>query len=229
MQILNGRELLKSYQKNSLVCNYSAAPIRGFSGTVSDGDATSQNSCDGIFVGAPGFDIAILGIELLFVGFKVITIGQFAAFSSVDTEFYFGCFTVMPSQYAELTRNLVSAKRLLPLIQSLHKEELAGGQSRQKPAKFVLRNVTYTYPDATQPTLNQLQLELDMAAHAKMLITGPSGGGKSTLLRLMLGLLVPQAGTIQFEDTDKRNLAASANSMSFVPQVVALFEGHIGQ
>ena len=57
-----------------------------------------------------------------------------------------------------------------------------------------------------------------------MLITGPSGGGKSTLLRLMLGLLVPQAGTIQFEDTDKRDLAASANSMSFVPQVVALFE-----
>ena len=130
----------------------------------------------------------------------------------------------MPSQYAELTRNLVSAKRLLPLIQSLHKEELAGGQSRQKPAKFVLRNVSYTYPDATQPTLNQLQLKLDVTAHAKMLITGPSGGGKSTLLRLMLGLLVPQAGTIQFEDTDKRDLAASANSMSFVPQVVALFE-----
>lgn len=96
--------------------------------------------------------------------------------------------------------------------------------SRDKNQLNLFFAMSLTYPDATQPTLNQLQLELDMAAHAKMLITGPSGGGKSTLLRLMLGLLVPQAGTIQFEDTDKRDLAASANSMSFVPQVVALFE-----
>lgn len=76
------------------------------------------------------FDIAILGIELLFVGFKVITIGQFAAFSMLTPSFTW-LFYSMPSQYAELTRNLVSVKRLLPLIQSLHKEELAGGQSRQ--------------------------------------------------------------------------------------------------
>ena len=33
------------------------------------------------------FDIAILGIELLFVGFKVITIGQFAAFSMLTPSF----------------------------------------------------------------------------------------------------------------------------------------------
>lgn len=223
LQILNGRELLKSYQKEQFGMQLFSGAYQRFSqAQYQTGMQQVKTVVMGFSLGLV-FDIAILGIELLFVGFKVITIGQFAAFSMLTPSFTW-LFYSMPSQYAELTRNLVSAKRLLPLIQSLHKEELAGGQSRQKPAKFVLRNVTYTYPDATQPTLNQLQLKLDMAAHAKMLITGPSGGGKSTLLRLMLGLLVPQAGTIQFEDTDKRDLAASANSMSFVPQVVALFE-----
>lgn len=223
LQILNGRELLKSYQKEQFGMQLFNGAYQKFSqAQYQMGMQQVKTVVMGFSLGLV-FDIAILGIELLFVGFKVITIGQFAAFSMLTPSFTW-LFYSMPSQYAELTRNLVSAKRLLPLIQSLHKEELAGGQSRQKPAKFVLRNVTYTYPDATQPTLNQLQLKLDVTAHAKMLITGPSGGGKSTLLRLMLGLLVPQAGTIQFEDTDKRDLAASANSMSFVPQVVALFE-----
>lgn len=52
-----------------------------------------------------------------------------------------------------------------------------------------LRGVSFWYPGATGPALDGLQLTLRPGEWA--LLCGPSGGGKSTLLRLCLGL-VPQ-------------------------------------
>jgi energy-coupling factor transport system ATP-binding protein len=48
-------------------------------------------------------------------------------------------------------------------------------------------NVTFTYPDAKQPVLRQVSL--DIPAGAFCLVFGPSGGGKSTLLRCTNGLV----------------------------------------
>lgn len=43
--------------------------------------------------------------------------------------------------------------------------------------------------------------ELELARGASLAILGPSGGGKTTLLRLMAGLLQPQRGEIRLDDT----------------------------
>lgn len=42
---------------------------------------------------------------------------------------------------------------------------------------------------------------LELARGASLAILGPSGGGKTTLLRLMAGLLQPQRGEIRLDDT----------------------------
>lgn len=52
-----------------------------------------------------------------------------------------------------------------------------------------LRDVTYSYPRATAPALQAVDLDIEAGSYA--LLAGPSGGGKSTLLRLFNGL-VPQ-------------------------------------
>ena len=48
-------------------------------------------------------------------------------------------------------------------------------------------HVTYTYPEAAQPTLRDVNLHLPEAALT--LLVGPSGAGKSTLLRCTNGLV----------------------------------------
>ena len=85
-------------------------------------------------------------------------------------------------------------------------------------------SITYTYPDASRPVLAQLDLKLNVAAHEKILITGPSGGGKSTLIRIILGLLKPQAGSVQVEPNTLETSHQLAHIIGFVPQVVALFD-----
>ena len=49
-----------------------------------------------------------------------------------------------------------------------------------------LEHVTYTYPDAASPALNDVSLELPEGQ--LILVIGPSGAGKSTLLRCLNGL-----------------------------------------
>jgi peptide/nickel transport system ATP-binding protein len=55
-------------------------------------------------------------------------------------------------------------------------------------------NVTYRHPGADQPVLAGLSLEVQPGRIVA--VTGPSGVGKTTLGRLMAGLLTPDSGTI---------------------------------
>lgn len=56
-----------------------------------------------------------------------------------------------------------------------------------------LRGVTFRYDGP--PVLDDVNLEIKVGDFAG--IVGPNGGGKTTLLKLILGLLRPQAGSVQ--------------------------------
>lgn len=55
------------------------------------------------------------------------------------------------------------------------------------------RNISFSY--GNQPVLQNLSFSLEKGE--RLLLLGPSGQGKTTFLRLLCGLLEPQAGTIQ--------------------------------
>lgn len=56
------------------------------------------------------------------------------------------------------------------------------------------REVCYRYPDAALDAVHGVSLGLD--AGEVVAIVGPNGGGKTTLLRLLLGVLRPQRGEV---------------------------------
>ena len=58
-----------------------------------------------------------------------------------------------------------------------------------------LNNVTYSYGVELQPALENVTLTIPRGEFAS--IVGPNGGGKSTLIRLILGLLKPQTGSVR--------------------------------
>ncbi len=61
-------------------------------------------------------------------------------------------------------------------------------------------------------------------------VVGPSGGGKTTLVRLALRLIDPQAGAVLLDGIDLRQLKLTdlRQTVSLVPQDVALFNGALG-
>jgi cobalt/nickel transport system ATP-binding protein len=69
------------------------------------------------------------------------------------------------------------------------------------PPLFELSGVRFAYP-GQPPVLTDVSLRLN--AGERVALTGPNGSGKSTLLHIMVGLLLPQAGTLVAFGTPRR-------------------------
>ena len=54
--------------------------------------------------------------------------------------------------------------------------------------------VTFSYPGSARPALSEVSLDLRQGEYVG--VVGPNGGGKSTLVRLMNGLLKPDSGRV---------------------------------
>jgi ABC-type bacteriocin/lantibiotic exporter with double-glycine peptidase domain len=70
---------------------------------------------------------------------------------------------------------------------------------------FSLNNVSFKYPGSNQFTFKDLSF--DVRSGSYVAITGPSGGGKSTLLKLITGLMDPTTGEIMVDGIPLRLLA----------------------
>jgi sulfate transport system ATP-binding protein len=67
-------------------------------------------------------------------------------------------------------------------------------------------------------------VSVDIPSGALTALLGPSGGGKSTLLRIIAGLETPDSGTIEIEGEDSTNLSPQRRNVGFVFQHYAAFK-----
>lgn len=65
---------------------------------------------------------------------------------------------------------------------------------------IVLDTVSYAYPRAASPALKDFSHSFDRGECVA--ITGPNGCGKSTLVRLMCGILRPDTGSVSIDGAD---------------------------
>jgi len=66
-------------------------------------------------------------------------------------------------------------------------------------------------------------IDIDIASGQLTALLGPSGGGKSTLLRIIAGLELSDTGTVEIEGTDATDLPAQKRNVGFVFQHYAAF------
>lgn len=75
---------------------------------------------------------------------------------------------------------------------------------KAKSLKIELDRVTYEVPDRALPILNNLSITIEPSS--RVLIKGPSGSGKSSLLRMISGIIQPTKGRIFVNDEALQNL-----------------------
>lgn len=65
-----------------------------------------------------------------------------------------------------------------------------------------LKNITYTVstPEGEQTILNHISV--DIPDHRLVVFTGPNGGGKTTLAKVIMGLVTPTSGQILYDGQD---------------------------
>ncbi len=91
------------------------------------------------------------------------------------------------------------------------------------------RNVTFTYPGATKPTLDGVSFQI--AAGEKVAIIGKVGSGKTTVSKLILGLYRPDSGSVLIDGVDVLQLdpAELRRAFGVVLQEVWLMGGTVKQ
>ncbi|MCK5070259.1 MAG: ATP-binding cassette domain-containing protein, partial [Desulfocapsa sp.] len=74
-------------------------------------------------------------------------------------------------------------------------------------------------------------MNLDIKAGEVVAVAGPSGSGKSSLLKLIIGLYPPQMGAVLIDGLDirQRDPIALRRNISYTPQTPELFHGSIEQ
>ena len=68
------------------------------------------------------------------------------------------------------------------------------------PASISCENLTYSYPGAAEPALSGATFEVGAGEYVG--VVGPNGGGKSTLIRLLNGLLPADSGRVRVAGLD---------------------------
>jgi ATP-binding cassette subfamily C protein len=99
-------------------------------------------------------------------------------------------------------------RRTRPLLDAepeVHESHVQPGRLRGDVA---LTQVTFRYREDGPPVLNRVSLR---AAPGEFIaLVGPSGGGKSTILRMLLGFLTPDAGLVSYDGRDLAGLDVRA-------------------
>jgi len=140
---------------------------------------------------SPG--VTLLGFLYLFVRFVQSLAGAAGQFSQLNQYLpqlnavlsYGETFTASERR-AALEGALLAAESSAPVL---------AGEAQGAPPAIVLEGVTFAYPGAERAVLSDVAISV--TAGEQFAVVGPSGGGKSTLLALMLGLFEPARGTVR--------------------------------
>ncbi|MDE3080500.1 MAG: ABC transporter ATP-binding protein [Paracoccaceae bacterium] len=94
------------------------------------------------------------------------------------------------------------------------------------PGKIVLRDVTFSYGENDKVLKN---LDLTFEAGKTTALVGPSGGGKTTIMNMIMRLYDPVSGSVEIDGTDIRDVtfASLREKISFVGQETFLFKGTV--
>ena len=132
----------------------------------------------------------------------------------------------------------ISAGRLMDIVEMPQEDysqdsavEKFGKQHRQEGIGLIMKDLDYTYRTGTNVFSGA---SMEAYPHEIVALVGPSGEGKTTMLRLILSLLKPQKGSFHIcaGHTEKEQLAMSPSTrklFSYVPQGNTMFSGTIAE
>ncbi len=152
----------------------------------------------------------------------------------------YGMMTAFLQLVGQIQRPLVEMGSQLPLIihatasiDRLIELETLPREDEEEPYLFEgvvgirMDDVTFSYPDTSRNVLDDFSW--DFTPGSRTAIVGPTGVGKSTMIRLMLSLLRPQKGKVMlYSSSDEAESSpATRCNLVYVPQGNSLFSGTV--
>jgi ATP-binding cassette subfamily B protein len=128
--------------------------------------------------------------------------------------FAYNAFRFLANSLTHVVGAAVAWERVAPLLRAAASRERPGSpiytvaNPAMRPGRVLAEaiDLEYRYRDRGEPVLCDLSLQIN--AGDRILVEGPSGGGKSTLASLFAGLREPTSGLLLLGGLDRRTLGA---------------------
>jgi ATP-binding cassette subfamily B protein len=118
-------------------------------------------------------------------------------------------FRKLTSSFADIAIAAVAWKRIRPLLKAAEQPEILGESpmaAPTAPGKTVIEadRVTFRYRSTGNPALRACSLAIQTGE--RILLEGPSGGGKTTFASLLSGMRQPESGLLLMNGMDQHTL-----------------------
>ncbi|MDM7922196.1 MAG: ABC transporter ATP-binding protein, partial [Pyrinomonadaceae bacterium] len=172
-------------------------------------------------------------VVLFFFGLREINTGRMEA-SQFFTFIYFLFRSYDPMrkisrQHNEISRAFAAAKDVWDVLDENETLPEKPDAVELEPIedKIELRDVSFIYKNDTKVIVDKLSLEIPRGS--MVALVGESGGGKSSLVKLIQRLYDPTAGSITWDGTDLRDarVASLKKQIALVTQETVLFNDTI--
>ncbi|MBO7519610.1 MAG: ABC transporter ATP-binding protein, partial [Clostridia bacterium] len=142
-------------------------------------------------------------------------------------------FNTLVGTIPGMLNSAVSAHRIRELIdlpRETHDSESFSAlqEIAQNGISVKLSGVTFSYMDGDKKIYENAEFEANPGEIVAVL--SPSGGGKTTLMRLLLGMLEPDNGSVTLTGSDKKSIPINADLrqfFSYVPQGNTMLAGTV--
>lgn len=135
-----------------------------------------------------------------------ILVGSFAAiFASIDMMYGIMC-EIVEGRLGSLASNYGTVKNLTDFLRMPEKEadekmqESGHGQEGEAEISIELKNVHFRYPGAGKEALKGINLVVRKGE--TLAVVGENGAGKSSLMKVMMGMYVPEKGVVRFNGSN---------------------------
>jgi ABC transporter fused permease/ATP-binding protein len=160
-----------------------------------------------------------------------LSFGDLTAFV-VYTAFVGGSMAGFAELFSSLQKTLGATQRVRELLREQTEDvnitDAPVKEENRLYGRVELKHIAFSYPSRKEvPVLKDISVEAEQGQ--TIAIVGPSGGGKSTLVSLLLQFYKPDAGAILFDGREASlfPLSQLRKQMAMVPQDVMLFGGSI--
>ncbi len=167
--------------------------------------------------------ICVMGSYLVISG--DVNVGDLVAFL-MYTKLFSGPLESIASGISMMQSTIASAKRVYEFLDDEEMTPDGDGNLCDMPGEVVFENVSFSYKPE-EPLIENLNLTVKRGE--KVAIVGPTGGGKTTIVNLLMRFYDPQGGRILVdgEDISKMPRADVRRIFGMVLQDTLLFSGTV--
>ncbi|HXG86326.1 MAG TPA: ABC transporter transmembrane domain-containing protein [Pyrinomonadaceae bacterium] len=173
-------------------------------------------------------------VTLLFFGLREINTGRMAAEQFLAFLLFllrsYDPMRKISRQHNELTKAFAAARDVWDVLDQTEALPEKRDAIELKPLrnKIELKDVSFNYSADDKSVLNNINLEIPKGA--MVALVGESGGGKSSLIKLVQRLYDVSGGAILWDETDLRDakILSLKNQIALVTQETVLFNDTIG-